>query len=212
MEFFETPVVVVKVDEGGDGGAELGEVGIGTAVDDLFLEGAVEALDDAVGLRLAEQGEAGDEAVEAGVGLEEVVEVLAAVVVAEFDAAGGLGLAAEDTVPRAWAMGSQAAKRSPILQTCQPRHSPFQCSRRSKSQTQPSSVVQILAPSVAQRTLGAWVMMRPSWALAGVKALRWGGKQAVLAHEAQDAIAADLVAGDKVEACVDLAVAFADEG
>ena len=66
-EFFEAPVVVVKVDEGGDGGAEplgpepaegLGEVLIGAAVDDLLLEGAVEAFEDAVGLRFAEQGEA----------------------------------------------------------------------------------------------------------------------------------------------------------
>ena len=39
MEFFEAPVVVVGVDEGGDGGAELGEVGVGTAGDDLLLEG-----------------------------------------------------------------------------------------------------------------------------------------------------------------------------
>jgi len=94
-EFFEVPVVVVGVDEGGDGGAELGEVLVSAAVDDLLLEGTVEALDDAVGLRLAEEGEAGDKAVEAGVGLEEVVEVLAAVVMAQLDAAGGLGLAAE---------------------------------------------------------------------------------------------------------------------
>ena len=61
-EFFEAPVVVVDGDEGGDGGAELGEVFVGAAVDDLFLEGAVEALDDAVGFGFAEQGEAGGKA------------------------------------------------------------------------------------------------------------------------------------------------------
>jgi hypothetical protein len=38
------------------------------------------------------------------------------------------------------------------------------------------------------------------------------GKQVVGAHEAQDAIAADLVAGQEMEARMDLAVAFADEG
>ena len=37
------------------------------------------------------------------------------------------------------------------------------------------------------------------------------GEQAGGAHEAQDAVAADLVPGDKMEARVDLAVAFAGE-
>ena len=58
-EFFEAPVAVVGGDEGGDGGAECGEVLVGAAVDDWFLEGAVEAFDDAVGFRFAEPGEAG---------------------------------------------------------------------------------------------------------------------------------------------------------
>ncbi len=31
-EFFEVPVVVAGVDEGGDGGAELGEISVGAAV------------------------------------------------------------------------------------------------------------------------------------------------------------------------------------
>src|SRR5205085_10562754 len=94
-EFFEAPVVVVEMDEGGDGGAELGEVLIGSAVDDLLLEGAVEALDDAVGLRFAQQGETGGKAMEAGVGLEEVGEILGAMVVAQLDAARGVLDAAE---------------------------------------------------------------------------------------------------------------------
>ena len=96
-EFFEAPVVVVDGDEGGDGGAELGEVFVGAAVDDLLLEGAVEAFDDAVGFGFAEQGEAWGKAVEAGVGLEVVGEVLGAVVVAQLDAARGTG-EAWDTV------------------------------------------------------------------------------------------------------------------
>src|SRR5438105_2590099 len=97
-ELFEAPAVVVLVDEGGDGGAELGEAWIGAAVDELLLEGAVEALDDAV-VSLG-RGEGG--------------------------------------------------------------------------------------------------------------AVR--GKQAVRAHEAQDAVATDLVSGDEMEARVNLAMAFADEG
>ena len=44
----------------------------------------------------------------------------------------------------------------------------------SLSKGQPSSWVQILAPSVAQRRLGASVVMRPSWALAGTKGARCG--------------------------------------
>ena len=90
------------LDEGGDGGAELGEVCVGATVDDLLLEGAVKALDDAVGLGFAEEGEAGDKAVEACVGLEEVGEVLGAVVVAQFDAAGGLEIGRASCRERVW--------------------------------------------------------------------------------------------------------------
>ena len=90
-EFFEAPVVVGGVDEGGYGGAELGEVFGGASVDDLLLESAVEAFDDAVGFGFAEEGETGGKAVEAGVGLEEVGEVLGAVVVAQLDPARGVG-------------------------------------------------------------------------------------------------------------------------
>ena len=49
---FRAPGVVVGGDEGG-------EVLVGATVDDWFLEGAVEAFDDAVGFRFAEPGEAG---------------------------------------------------------------------------------------------------------------------------------------------------------
>ena len=87
--------MVVFGDESGEGGAELGEVLVGAAVDDLFLEGAVEAFDDAVGLGFAEEGEAGGKAVVAGVGLEVVAQILGAVVVAQLDAARGAGHAAE---------------------------------------------------------------------------------------------------------------------
>ena len=58
-EFFEAPVVVVAVDQGGDWGAELAELLVGGAVDDLLIEGAVEAFDADVGFGLTEQGETG---------------------------------------------------------------------------------------------------------------------------------------------------------
>ena len=41
-EFFETPFAVVEVGEGGEGGGEFLAVFVGAAVDDLFLEGAIE--------------------------------------------------------------------------------------------------------------------------------------------------------------------------
>jgi hypothetical protein len=90
-EFFQAPFAVVEVDEGGECGGEFRAVFVGVSVDDLLLEGAVEAFDDAVGLGLTDEGEAGSEAVKATLPLEVVGEVLAAVVVAEFDAAGDIG-------------------------------------------------------------------------------------------------------------------------
>ena len=48
-ELFEAPIAVVGFDEGGDSGGKFGAVAIGPTVDDLFLEGAVEAFADAVG-------------------------------------------------------------------------------------------------------------------------------------------------------------------
>ena len=166
--------MTVKGHEGGDGGAELGEV-LGSAdVDDLSLEGAVGAFDDAVGLRFAEEGEAGDKAVEASVGLEEVGEILGAVVVALLDAAGGVRDGAEgagdglgERFPGGEAVAGFCRQASRGLRRSSAR-------RGRRAQTHPSATVQILAPSVALRRLGASVMMRPSWALAGTKAARYG--------------------------------------
>ena len=96
-ELFEAPVAVVYFDEGGDGRGQFGTVAVGPTVDDLLLEGAVEPLYHAVGLGFADEGEAGREPMVAALALEVVGQVLAAVVVAEFDAAGGIGGgAAED--------------------------------------------------------------------------------------------------------------------
>jgi len=57
-EFFEAPLGVVGVDEGGDGGAEFFDVPVSSAVDDLLFESAFEALCDPVGLGLFDEGEA----------------------------------------------------------------------------------------------------------------------------------------------------------
>ena len=81
VEFLETPFAVVEIGEDGEGGGEFGPVFVGVAVDDLFLECAVEVFDHAVGLGLADEGEARGEAVEAALALEVIGEVLDAVIV-----------------------------------------------------------------------------------------------------------------------------------
>lgn len=97
-ELLGAPVAIVEDDEGGDGGGQLGAITIGAAVDDLLLEGAVKAFDDAVGLGLADEGETGREAMKATLALEVVGEVLAAVIVAQLDAAGRIGAAGAEDV------------------------------------------------------------------------------------------------------------------
>ena len=86
----DQPFGVVAGDEVPDGVAEVVDALEDTAVHDLLLEGAEEPLDDAVGLRLTDEGVAGPRAP----GLDLVLEVFghkgAPVVVAQFEAAGGV--------------------------------------------------------------------------------------------------------------------------
>ena len=63
-EFSETPFTVQEGGEGGKGGGELLTIFVGVAMDDLLLQSAIEAFDDAMGLGLADLGEAGSEAEE----------------------------------------------------------------------------------------------------------------------------------------------------
>jgi hypothetical protein len=56
-------------------------------------------------------------------------------------------------------------------------HSVFQCSTATKSQPQPSSTVETLAPSVPHMTLAAWVMITPAWRLGWPRRLRWGERR-----------------------------------
>ena len=58
-QLLEAPALIVAFDELGDGGAHLGEVSKDPAVDGLLLERAIPALDDPVGFRLFNEGEAG---------------------------------------------------------------------------------------------------------------------------------------------------------
>ena len=81
-QFLQAPLAVIQQGEGGYGCRQFGPVAVGVSVDDLLFDGAVEAFDHAVGLRLTDEGEARGKAVEAALPLEVVGEVLAAVVVA----------------------------------------------------------------------------------------------------------------------------------
>ena len=96
-EFFETPFAVVAEDKGGDRRGEFDAVVVSAAVDELLFDRAIEAFDAAVGFGFPDEGEAGREAVKAALALEPVREVLAAVIVTPFDAAGGVrGARAKD--------------------------------------------------------------------------------------------------------------------
>ena len=64
---------------------------VDAAVHDLLLEGAEEALDDAVGLGLGDEGETGGDAPEPDLLLEMLGHEVGAVVVAQREAAGGVG-------------------------------------------------------------------------------------------------------------------------
>ena len=107
-EFLEAPFAVVGGDEGGDGGGEFGAIAIGVAVGDFFLERAVGTFDDAVGLGFADEREARREAMEAALAMEVVGEILAAVIVAQFDAAGGTGGARAEDVREG--LGEEASR------------------------------------------------------------------------------------------------------
>lgn len=63
-ELFEAPITVLGFDKGGNHSGEFVAVPIGAAVDNLLLEGAVEAFNKAVGFGFAQEGKIGIEAIE----------------------------------------------------------------------------------------------------------------------------------------------------
>src|SRR5450756_1786415 len=77
------PLLVVEVDEGLDGRAQLGHRAVEAAVDDLLFEGLEEALGDAVGLGLLDEGVARFQPPEAHLVAEVLGDVLRAVVHAQ---------------------------------------------------------------------------------------------------------------------------------
>src|SRR5665647_2193633 len=84
------PLAVVELDEGLDGGAQLGHRAVDAAVDDLLFEGPEEALRDAVGLGLLDEGVARFHSPEAHLVAEVLGDVLGAVVHAQGEPASGV--------------------------------------------------------------------------------------------------------------------------
>src|SRR5512132_1314700 len=77
-------------------------------------------------------------------------------------------------MPIAWV----ASKRLPLLLTCQPMSSAFQCSATPNSQTLPSCTVITCVASIAHMTFGASVTMWRSCAASGRGRVRWGDSSA----------------------------------
>src|SRR4028118_1596934 len=87
----DQPFGVVAGDEGADGVADLVDGLEDASVDGLLFQRAEEALDDAIRFRLSDEGMARRHAPELRLLLEVVGHEVAAVVVAEREAAGGTG-------------------------------------------------------------------------------------------------------------------------
>src|SRR5512135_1375647 len=87
----DRPLTVVPLHELSDGRAQFGQGAISAAMDDLLLEGPVEALGDPVGLGLLDEGVAGMDAPERDLTGEVVGQVLGAVIHTQSQAAGDAG-------------------------------------------------------------------------------------------------------------------------
>jgi hypothetical protein len=180
-------------------------------VDDLLLEGAVKAFDDAVGFGFADESETGREAVEAALALEVVGEILAAVIVAQFDALGGLGRGgAED--PRN-GLGDRLVGGEAVANFADmvPEALGIPVFERGEA-PQPA-----VRGGLDFRTVdGPAHVGRVGDDASVVRFGRHGGRavrreQVMLANQAQDAVATDAVAGEVTQAAEDFTMAFPGE-
>src|SRR4051794_36435116 len=96
---FNQPLGVVAGDEVADGVTDLVDSLVDSAMHDLLLEGAKEALDDAVGLGLADERVAGGHAPEADLVVEVFGEERAAMVVSQRHATGSAGADMAEDIP-----------------------------------------------------------------------------------------------------------------
>src|SRR5271166_146201 len=122
----DQPFGVVTGGEGADGVSDFVDGLEDTSVHDLLLEGSEQALDDAIGLRLSNEGVAWRDAPGADLFLESVRHEVAAVIMAQRQAAGGAGVDAAELIfappcrrpeelrsgSRAWRHANRAARRS----------------------------------------------------------------------------------------------------
>src|SRR5512144_202908 len=174
---FQQPVLIVAIEVGPDGGADLLDVLEDASENDLLLQRTDESLGDAVGLGLADEGEAGRHPEE----LQLVLEVLGhegtAVVVAQRHPSRGIGAdGAEDLADGerqrrgggvAIALFGDVPAETlgvPVLATM-------------NSVTLPSLTVGTTAPSAPHMTFGASVVIEPSWSFAGRGGRRCGERR-----------------------------------
>src|SRR5277367_2013697 len=111
----DQPFGVVAGGEGADGVSDVVDGLEDTSVHDLLLEGSEQALDDAIGLRLSDEGVARRDAPGADLFLESVRHEVAAVIMPQRQAAGGAGVDAVELVSHRHADGLKSFEAGPAL-------------------------------------------------------------------------------------------------
>ena len=111
----DQPFGVVAGGEGADGVSDVVDGLEDTSVHDLLLEGSEQALDDAIGLRLSDEGVARRDAPGADLFLESVRHEVAAVIMPQRQAAGGVGVDAVELVSHRHADGLKSFEAGPTL-------------------------------------------------------------------------------------------------
>ena len=111
----DQPFGVVAGGEGADGVSDFVDGLEDTSVHDLLLKGSEQALDDAIGLRLSDEGVARGDAPGADLFLESVRHEVAAVIMAQRQAAGCAGVDAAELVSHRHADGLKSFEAGPAL-------------------------------------------------------------------------------------------------
>ncbi len=209
---FETPMTVVAFLEFADRGTHLHDVAEDAAVDGLLLQRPVEALGDAVGLRLGTQGEARGDAPELDLVEEVVGGVLRAVVHAQGEAAPGAGAGGAELGQQALADRLKRGKAVADLDRMDADAAGIEMVDR-REHPDPALIDGLDADAVgAPHLVRAIRGDRP--VVQHRRSLRpaMRREQLVLAHQAQYAAAADADIAQQAQPCPHLAVALADEG
>src|SRR6266545_1602098 len=193
---FQQPPLVVALEVRPDGGADLLDVLVDAPEDDLFLQGSDEALGDAVGFRLADEGEAGRHTEKRELVLEVLGHERAAVVMAEEDAAGGIRADGSKDLADGQRQRLGGSVAVAVLGDDEQRDVAVLDRRHNSAVGAPHDVRRIGRDGAGVVIGGTW------WA-----AMR--GEQMVLTHDPQQAGAADPDTVDHPQPRPDLAVALA---